>query len=739
MAVAIAQAVAPGVCSATDADAGEAGSDSTLQTIVVTAQKRSENIQRVPSAVTALLGADILDDELRSTKDIAKEVPGATSWNAESRARPRFFIRGVGSNEATNNAVQPIGIYADEVYYLNSLFLGGPLFDLGRVEVLRGPQGTLWGKNTTGGAYNFVSKQPEFTTDGYAKLGIGNYGQRLVEAALGGPIYDDVLAHRFAVHYDKRGGLATNRVNGEEVGTIEDKAARYLLKAQVTQDLTATLNLHARSYSGDSTPTYAVTRPGVAAYDGYVSPYVSSGDRSVVDYGGESTPTEVDTVGANLKIEYAFGDLTLTSISAFDSGERSSAVSNLANTPTVRSYSYGTNDSDQWSQELRLTSDPSGRISWIAGVYFFRDENHNYSASATLLPVSAATRALNYSEYEQETESRAAFGSVTVDVTDRISITGGLRYTEETVGIDLDTYSSVQTVNGTVPFTNSNWWRGTQYAGLPLQLVATQHREKTWDNLGFDLTPQFTISDTQLAYVRVATGYRSGNYAGGASLGSPPVVVEPEKLLAYEVGYKSSWFDDRLTLNAAAYYYDYKDIQLTVNRIIDGVFRSILSNAGEGTVKGIELEARAQITPNLNVHGNISSLRTEYTELVTGTTSYAGYNFARVPDVTGLIGADYNISLPAGQLRFGADWAYTGEHNFNITDNTDPFVVQKGYWLGSLRASYQLPGGKSTIGAYVSNVTDKDYKVQAQLYSNGFYPTRLGDPRTYGLTLTNRF
>jgi iron complex outermembrane receptor protein len=237
----------------------------------------------------------------------------------------------------------------------------------------------------------------------------------------------------------------------------------------------------------------------------------------------------------------------------------------------------------------------------------------------------------------------------------------------------------------------------------------------------------------------VATGYRSGNYAGGATFGSLPVVVNPEKLLAYEVGYKSTWLDNRISLDAATYYYDYNDIQLTVNQVVNGVFTSILANAGKGYVKGVELEARARITEDLTFHGNVSGLRTDYTQLVTGGVSYSGYNFARVPDLTGLAALDYVVPLPAGQVRFGTDWAYSSKLNFNITNNTDPYTLQDGYWLGALRANYDFLNGKESIGAYVGNVTNKDYKVQAMLYSNGYYPTRLGDPRMFGVTFTAHF
>ncbi|MFT4103222.1 MAG: TonB-dependent receptor [Burkholderiaceae bacterium] len=726
------------------AHAGEGDGDTgaspsvTLDNVTVTAQKRKENIQKVPSAVTAVQGEAIQIDELRTTKDIAKEVPGATAWNAEYRARPRFFIRGIGSNEATNNAVQPIGIYFDEVYYLNSLFLGGPLFDLERVEVLRGPQGTLWGKNTTGGAYNFISAAPSFTEGGYAKVGVGDYGQRLVEGAFTGPIVDGVLAQRLSLHYDERDGWATNRLNGQNIGGLKDLAVRYQLLANLGENATATLNLHARHFSGSSTPSYPVTLAGTTTLDGYVSPYVSTGDRSKVDYSGDSVDTTVNTEGVSLKVDWNIGDLLLTSISAYDEGEREVPAADTSITPQTYSWTYSKNRARQYSEELRLASPREDRFNWIVGAYYFDDLNHNYAATAAVYPVSTTTRALTYSWYRQTTQSAAAFASATFDVTERFSLTAGLRYTVEKVGIDLDTLASTTTADGTVPFTSSNWWRVAN-SPLALEEVQTQNESRTWNNLGFDFTPSFQIDDNQLAYARVASGYRSGNYAGGSSATSPPTVVNPEKLTAYEVGYKSEWLGGRLSVNGAAYYYDYSDIQLTVNRIIDGTFYSILANAGQGYVKGAEIEVKARLTPNLSLHGNYSDLRTRYTKLVTGGVSYAGYNFARVPNTTGLIGLDYDLPLGSGALKLGADWAWTGKHNFNVTDRTDPYVVQEGYWLGTVRAGYAFNGGRTDVDVYVNNVADKVYKIQAQLYAYNYYTTRLGDPRTFGVTFTTRF
>ncbi|THF62791.1 TonB-dependent receptor [Pseudothauera nasutitermitis] len=723
-----------------------------LDTVIVTATRRAESLQKVPSAITAISSEDLEEGELRTTKDVAKFIPGAQGWNTESRARPRFFIRGVGSNEATNNAVNPIGFYADEVYYNNNLFTGGPLFDLQRVEVLRGPQGTLWGKNTTGGAFHFISRKPAFETDGYARVQIGNLDSRVFQGAVGGAIKDDVLAGRAAIHYEKRGGLAKNTTTGNDVGDFDDFAGRFQLLALISPELDALLNVHVRRLDGTQNPWYSVTRNGAPDVNGYVAPIgAGRGDRDHVAYNFD-LPLKVDSEGASLTFNWDIGGLTLTSVTAIDHGRRTGLVDSdytpyeYATGGSARSYSR--NKVTQKSQEFRLASPTDERLTWIAGTYLFRDDNESYGANAKLTG-NAATQSFNATAYEQDTTSAALFGSVGFEFTERFKLSGGLRYTYEKSGIDLTTVRAT----GASPFTvNGNWWSPDALAGATLSTYySTGGRIKnSWSNLGYDITPEYRIDDDQLVYFRHASGFRSGNYntyitPNGVPGVSQFSVVDPEKLKSYEVGYKSTWLNKRLVFNASAYHYDYDDMQLVVNQVLNGVFYPTLMNAGSGRVDGIELEAQFQLTEALRLRANLNRLRTKFDELIAGGTNYKGYGFARVPETTALLGVDYRTPLAGGTLALGTDWSYTSRHHFNVTNDTDLYALQKAYWLGSVRANYTLPGEQIVIGAYVNNVTDKRYKNQAMLYqggtnaSNGHYPTGYGDPRTFGVSLTYKF
>ncbi|MCL2898313.1 TonB-dependent receptor [Brenneria tiliae] len=727
-------------------------SEQQLAPVIVTAPRRAESLQKVPAAISVVSSEEIEEGGLRTTKDVAKFIPGAQGWNTESRARPRFFIRGVGSNEATNNTVNPIGFYADEVYYNNNLFTGTPLFDLQRVEVLRGPQGTLWGKNTTGGAFHFISRKPSFETDGNAKLQFGNLDSRLFQGAVGGALKDDVLAGRAALHYEERGGLAKNTTTGNDVGDYEDIAGRFQLLALISPELDALLNVHVRRLDGTQNPWYSVTRNGAPDVNGYVAPIGNgSGDRKHVAYNFD-LPLKVETEGASLAFNWDLGGYTLTSVTAIDHGRRSGLVEGdytpyeYATGGSARSYSR--NEVTQRSQEFRLVSPPEERFTWIAGTYLFRDDNESYGAGGKLTG-DAATQSFNTTSFEQDTTSAALFGSVGFQFTERFKLSGGLRHTYEKSGIDLTTLYAT----GASPYVvNGKWWSpgALENAGLATYYSTDGRIKKSWSNFGYDITPEYQIDDNQLVYFRHASGFRSGNYntyitPNGVSGVSQFSVVDPEKLKSYEIGYKSTWLNQRLVVNAAAYHYDYQNMQLVVNQVLNNIFYPTLMNAGSGKVDGIELEAAFQLTESLRLRANLSRLRTEFDELLAGGRNYKGYGFARVPQTTALLGVDYRTALAGGTLALGTDWSYTSKHHFNVTNDSDLYALQQAYWLGSVHASYTLPGDRVTVGAYVNNVTDRRYKNQAMLYqggtdaTNGHYPTGYGDPRTFGVSLAYRF
>jgi iron complex outermembrane receptor protein len=757
MGLAVGSALGLGGAAAPAVAADEAAEPVRLDTVVVTAQRRAQNLQDVPSAVTSLGGEAIqADEDIKSTKDIARYVPAATGWNTESRARPRFFIRGIGSNEATNNSVGPIGIYVDEVYFGNNLFQGGPLFDLDRVEVLRGPQGTLWGKNTTGGAFHFVSKKPTFSAGGYGKVELGDWGQKVLEGAYGGEVLADTLAGRISFYSESRNGWTTNASTGNEVGNLDDFALRGQLLAEITPSLDLLFDVHLRKFDGSQTPWYPITEAHVPNAFGYLGAYDASGDRSTVQYNANDLPVKVNTHGVTGTLNWDLESAKLTSISALNLGDRTT-VTDGDYTPREGSRGYGTNSVRQFSEELRLTSAGKGPLQWIAGLYYYDESNDSFAATATLPstgnPYGGGATAYNYNQYTQKLKSYAVFGGGSYAVTEQFKVNAGLRWTHDT--IDFNGIARVA-APGPVTFDPSAPFYLPGAVTSALATFTSNDSRHSWSNLGYDVTPEFKLGDSQLLYFRHAKGYRSGNINTNIS---PPrsffSTVDPETLKSYEVGYKSTWLDKRLTFNAAAYYYDYKNIQLVVNHpdpSLAAGFYPNLENAAANKVKGIEFEARYQVTTALLLRTNLSVLHNEFTAfnttvLVNGvavpTTRFVGYHFARVPQVTGLVGGDYVWGwADGGSLRLSTDWSYQSQVNFNVQDYTNPATYQKSFWVGFLRASYWFPGDKVGLGVYVNNATNREYKVQAfpgTSAPNTVHATAFGDPRTYGASLNVKF
>lgn len=708
--------------------------------ILVTAQRREQKIQDVPATITAASGDFLGKLELRTAIDATRIAPNTNAWGTESRARPRWFIRGIGSNDVSSNVVTPIAIYFDEIYQNHFSLQGFPLFDLDRVEILRGPGGTLWGKNTTGGALLFVSKKPGDTPEGYARLTYGNYDQRLAEGAFGGPITDKVSG-RASFHYEHRDGYARNTYTGNSAGDVNDAAARVQLKADLSDDFTALVSAHYRKFEGGYNPVYTIGTTITPAFPQGVDSfgYATPTDRKRVQYNVDAD-VDLEAHGASLTANWNLGPATLTSITAVEKAKRRE-IYDGDYTPNELSRNYARTDVDQVSQEFRLTSDDDGPFKWIAGAYYFHDKLYSFGAQATLPSPLNRPLAYYYTEYTQKTTSTALFGNVSYELTDKFTISGGLRWTRDKLSIDLVSRQA----NTPVTFRDLTNWYLPGAVSSPLSLFDSQDDTQKWSALGYEVRPEFRPADNVLLFARFAKGYRSGNFQGNiAPPSTRPNVIQPEKVYSYEAGIKTSWLDDKLVLNATAFYYDYKDIQTTVtgtNAL--GQIVSIVSNA-QGWVKGAEFELTATPIENLTLSGNLGLLDTKYTELFTGVggarTNLKGNVFARAPKVTSFVDAEYRIPFGTNDaVVLGTDWRYNSRFKLNaLIQNVDELEVPA-YWTGNVRASVQFDDNRLSATFFVNNVTDKDYKVHTLPAGNGSYKRMLGEPRTYGITLGARF
>ncbi|WP_207885789.1 TonB-dependent receptor [Pseudomonas sp. 30_B] len=701
----------------------------TLGKVVVTAQKREESVQEVPAPITVISGEKIRDASLQSANEVTRYTPNASAGTTDGHGRPRWWIRGLGTGDQGANTVSPIGIYVDDVYIANISATGFPLFDQERVEVLRGPQGTLWGKNTTGGAINFISRKPTFSPEGYFKVDMGNYDNRIVEGAVSDALVDDKLAGRLSFHHQGRDGYTENINDNDDQGALEDDAVRLQFAARINDDLDANLNLHARSYhdtASYNTVSYG-TRPNGTNQFGYsIDPKLGKANFNA------KYQAEIDQLGSNLNLVWQLGELELTSITAFEHFTRD-GWSDSDNTPLELQRSYGYADSQQYSQEFRLASPRTDRLNWVLGFHYFNEDLQAENANAALTN-PYIPRYYNNVSYDQQTESYAIFGSTTYNFTDDFSLTAGLRWTRETKDIDLLRLQN----RGPAVFGNGDWWKEDNVLS-PLVPNATQDASNTWSDYSWDLTPEYRISDNARAYFRYARGFRSGGYNTGVTSQATVATVDPEYLTSYELGLKSEWLDGRLNANTSVFYYDYKDIQLNIVTAVNNQTVSRLANGAQGEAYGAEFELEAIPVENLHVNFGLGLLHTEFTDYTSGPNDYSGNNFVRAPNVSAVLGADYRIPLNVGgAVILGTDWN-TRSRQYFFSNDQSANMRSGGYTLGNAQVTYELPGETTRVTAYVNNLTDKEYRNHT--LPGGYQTAALmfGDPRTFGVSVTTDF
>jgi iron complex outermembrane receptor protein len=702
----------------------------TLQKVVVTAQKREESVQDVAATVSVQSGEKIRERSISSANEVANYSPNVSAGTSEGHGRPRWWIRGLGAGAQGADIVSPVGIYVDDVYLANLSATGFPLFDQDRVEVLRGPQGTLWGKNTTGGAIHFISKKPSFEgPNGYAKVDVGNYSNRVLEGAYGDTLIDDKLAARVALRTQGQDGYNKNLAQGNDRGNLEDHAVRLQFLAALSDTLDATLSLHSRSYhdTAASTSIGYGTRPDGSNQFGYaIDP-----KNGKVNYDA-NYKVNIEHNGASLNLNQYLGDYQLTSITAFEDFRRT-GFSDGDNTPLPLRTSYSDATSKQFSQELRLTSPKDDALTWVLGGHYFHEKIDAADATGNT-DNSYTPRLFNRTDYQQKAESFAVFGSATYHFTDMFSLTAGLRWTRETKDLDLKRVVGA----GAVTFNGGNWWSPGSVTS-PLATSVRQNDSNTWSDYTYDLSPQLQLSDNARIYFRYAKGFRSGGYDTGVTAQANTSVVDPEYLTSYELGLKSEWFDGRLNFNAAAFYYDYEDIQLNIVSYTGGVSTSHLTNGAKAEVYGAEFDIEAIPVENLHLSFGLGLLHAEFLDYSSAGVDYSGNKLVRAPSVSAVLALDYRIPLNNGAgVVLGTDWNTRSEQFFFSNNQTDSMKAA-GYTLGNARVTYQLPGGQTSFTGYVNNLTDKEYRNHTLPSAFDQAIVMYGAPRTFGVSATHTF
>src|ERR1700676_5450922 len=714
-----------------------AHAEGTLDEIVVTAQRRVERLQDVPVAVTALSGTDLAERGVRQAGDITAGVPNMllnSPYGPE--AQPTFTLRGVTTQDYSENQSSPIAMYVDEVYKPVGAVQALQVYDLDRVEILRGPQGTLYGKNATGGAVSFYSKNPSLTEeDGYVTAGFGNYSAYSLNAAGGGPVVDDVLGVRAAILYEKRDGWVHSVVPGvEPLNGVDALAGRLTFLFRPSDSLTALLKFSMSRSGGTPYGAHALNVDPVATgFNGTIG-WFDNGAKYAVH-------KDIRDDSVSLKIDWQVGaHATLTSVTGFDYGrwyEKSDdgGLPITARLDDPNTYYSSTND---FSEELRLASRDTGAFGWLAGLYYGRESTHatvqyhffdSYPLGFFFLPDGTPLYGFDeYNSFDQIKVSKAVFLNTTFAVAPTVTLRAGARFTKDNVSIknfyaleggplapgpvgfapDGSTTLWTQTI-GALPATFTNYQTALAPQGPTLNL----YEDNT--NVSFKAGADWKPSDVVLAYVNFSQGYRGAAFNGQAfNFPAEANFAAPEKLNSIEIGLKTALWNRRGEFNVAVFHYDYKNQQFLDAFTLPGGagsgFHTV--NAPKSRVDGAEFEFRAKPTDDLEIRSALGLLHSRYAELTLHAASRVccvGNQLIQAPKYNASMGVDWRFArLAAGDLRFMVDGNFYAKQYFHAF-NTER-IAQGGYGIANARMSFESTAKRGFgAGAWIKNIAKRKY------------------------------
>jgi iron complex outermembrane receptor protein len=691
--------------------------NSRLDVIIITANQREENLQDVPVSA-ASLPDDQIEAIFSSGEDVlalAARVPALYAESSNGRIAPRFYIRGLGNTDFDLAASQPVSIIMDDVVMENVVLKSTPIFDVDRVEVYRGPQGTLFGRNTTAGIVRFTSVKPSEDFDARAQASVGSFGSLTFDGAVGGAIAPGVNA-RASVLYQHRDDWINNRLTtqDDDIGGYDEFAGRLQVALEPVENMDVLLNMHARSLDG----TAAVFRANVITRgtNGLNANY----DRDTVNFNqGGGNRQAYTGWGGSANVSYDFGDMQLTSITAYEGAEGSGrgdidgGVAGVG--PGFIPFDADTRDSiddlDQVTQEVRLASDTGGPLSWQVGAYYFDSEFTVTTVGPSGFPPPATLTHGN--------QAWAVFGQASYDLTEQFSITGGLRYTEDEKDLTV--------------------------LGAP-----ANNRSISDDHVSWDLSGMYALTPDVSVYARVAEGFRGPTIQGrDVAFFAPPSLANSETVLSWEAGVKS-FIGDSLRLNAALFTYEVSDIQLTA---VGGAGNTIqLLNADSGKATGLEVDAEWAPMDNLVFTGGFSWVDTEIsdsglavgvcaqcvvtdpTRIVSGSRRALidGNPFPNAPETIANFTARYSMPADASSEYFlYTDWAYQGATNLflyeSVEFNTD------NQFEGGLKLGWTRLDGSLEVAAFARNITDENNIKGAIDFNNN--TAFVNDPRVIGVSV----
>ena len=757
--------------------------DSFLEEIVVTATKRAESLQDVGVSVTAFSGDDISRLNLADSTDLLSRVANLDIRGAASpSSNANVFIRGVGSTGISFNLQSGVGFYADEVVLNSPVVNVLQLFDLERVEVLRGPQNTLYGRNTTGGAVNYISRKPEVGGEatGHVNATVGRFSQFDLEAAYGAPI-GDRAAFRVAVNSATRDGFRRNLFTGRDDEERDKLAARAQLAFEPSDRVAINFKAHVervrdedqRSHPANGFDPNDLTSPcpqpdrlGVCATS---AGFVGSSDLREIQSDLVNAPIEIDAGGASVSATIDFESFTLTSITAYEENEQRLAT-DADGIPSPEFHFFLDSEQDQISQEFRLASNADSELRWIVGAYYFQEDQNGTTGPLFGTPMGTM---LVRSFAEFENTSTSAYGELEFDASDRVTLKGGLRFGEDKIegrsaallafegalGLNFDD----SLFNGARLPSFPELEQAARNAGIgvftggeadpvgagPNRLIinggptdpGAQINDTSWDEWGGMVGADIQVNDDVLVYAKWSRGFKSGRFNQapmsimdldpntGRSLGDTP--VNPEIVESYEVGIKSEFANGRARLNASVFFNDYTDQQ--INQFLNGEFTVV--NA-DSEIFGGEIELNTAPADGLFIDLALGFLDTEV--LNPTNSPLLGSELPFAPELSGRLSVrkDWDLANDS-TITAEIEGQYSSERWFNLANTREG----PSNFVSNAQLSYQFGSEQQfRLSLWGKNIFEEEWiTFNSPGTAAGADAVQVSLPRTYGLTFRADF
>jgi len=698
----------------TKADADQEKDQQQIEVIMVTAQKRVQSINDIGVAITAFNGDDVKELGLTQPIDLAAQTPNLNINNTFSNSIPNVSIRGIGLNDYAVNNNPAAGLYVDEVYLSSPAMLSFQLFDLERIEVLKGPQGTLYGRNTTAGTVTFVSNKPNDITEGYLSIDYASFDRLTLEGAITGELTSGLTGRVALQSTQQKEGHQTNRATGQDVGKVDLTAWRAMLNWQPSDELDILLNIH-RGRDKSDTWLVKVDNAFTAADDQYFpgDPYDSSGH--------SDTQVDITSEGAALSINWDLSqDITLTSVTGYEQYQRRH-VEDRDGSALIQLDGEFNNEIEQLPQELRLTY-VSQELVLIGGVFYGKDEiatRDRFDTSDLPFPFKAVGN-----EYKQHASTKGLFVHSEYKIAEHYKLTTGLRYTDEKKQF-FDAFTFI--------YPAATPLQGGTQVNVFTPVNNTYKINDVSGKIGID----YSGLDNTLVYASISKGFKSGNFQGQLTFNPADLeAFDEEEVIAYEVGFKSQLLGNTLQLNGAAFFYDYSDMQIYGPIFYSEEIKSNLfgiANVGDARIKGLELDLMWLAAEGLDVRLGLGLLDTEVTKSVVPGIK-KGSELANSPKVNLNANIRYNWQLNDNMnASISFNSSYKGKVAYDIV-NQPKETREGGYALHNLRVGISSLDDVWSVYLYGKNLSDNRYRTQVLTSTVGYGET-YGMPRTFGIAL----